>query len=105
MKRVELSIIKAGEQPMWSIRRNGFRLSVLCFGLLFTGAMDCIVTAGDDLPAFEVSDRLIPMSDGIELATTVYRPHGDGPFPVVVARTPYNKDGQKAEAERFCRNG
>jgi predicted acyl esterase len=45
------------------------------------------------------------MSDGIELATTVYQPKGEGPFPVIVARTPYNKDGLKGEAQRFCRNG
>jgi hypothetical protein len=45
------------------------------------------------------------MSDGVELATTVYRPKGDGPFPVIVARTPYNKDGLIVEAQRFCRNG
>src|SRR5262249_55793760 len=50
-------------------------------------------------------DSMVPMSDGIELATTVYRPKGDGPFPVIVARTPYNKDGLKGEAQRFCRNG
>lgn len=48
---------------------------------------------------------MIPMSDGVELATTVYRPKDGGPLPVIVARTPYNKDGLKGEAERFCRNG
>jgi predicted acyl esterase len=61
--------------------------------------------ARDDAPEFESSDTLVPMSDGIELATTVYRPKGDGPFPVIVARTPYNKEGLKGEAQRFCRNG
>src|SRR5262249_53692927 len=28
-----------------------------------------------------------------------------GPFPVIVARTPYNKDGLRGEAAKFTRNG
>jgi uncharacterized protein len=59
----------------------------------------------DDEPELDVSDCMVAMSDGTELATTVYRPQESGPLPVIVARTPYNKDGMKGEAERFCRNG
>ncbi len=33
----------------------------------------------------------IPTPDGPDLATDVYLPPGNGPFPVVLARTPYNK--------------
>lgn len=63
-------------------------------------------TAAADEPAeFVSSDSLVPMSDGVELATTVTLPKGHGPFPVVVSRTPYNKDGLKVEAQRFCRHG
>ena len=36
---------------------------------------------------------MVPMRDGIELATNVYLPEGDGPWPVVLTRTPYDKDG------------
>ncbi len=61
--------------------------------------------AGDDAPESEISDVFVPMFDGIELATTVYQPKREGPFPVIVARTPYNKDGLKGEAQRFCKNG
>ena len=32
-----------------------------------------------------------PMRDGIELATEVYLPAGEGPFPVILQRTPYNR--------------
>ena len=32
-----------------------------------------------------------PMRDGVRLATEVYLPAGDGPFPVVLQRTPYNR--------------
>ena len=32
-----------------------------------------------------------PMRDGVELATEVYLPPGEGPFPVILQRTPYNR--------------
>ena len=37
-------------------------------------------------------DIQVPMRDGVTLATDVYRPLTDGPFPAVFIRTPYNKD-------------
>src|SRR5258708_7150298 len=62
-----------------------------------------LVVADEKKP--QTIDTMVAMHDGIELATTVYLPEGSGPFPVVVARTPYNKDGQKSEAAKFVRNG
>ncbi|GIV69427.1 CocE/NonD family hydrolase [Caldilinea sp.] len=35
---------------------------------------------------------MVPMRDGVRLATDVYRLEGAGPVPVLMARTPYNKD-------------
>jgi uncharacterized protein len=35
---------------------------------------------------------MVPMRDGTRLATDVYRPDGDGPFPTVVQRLPYDKE-------------
>ncbi len=37
-------------------------------------------------------DLMVPMRDGINLATNVYLPDGEAPFPVVLNRTPYLKD-------------
>jgi len=34
----------------------------------------------------------VPMHDGVQLATDVYRPAGDGRYPVIIQRLPYNKD-------------
>jgi hypothetical protein len=34
----------------------------------------------------------VPMRDGVELATDVYRPSGPGPYPVVMMRLPYDKE-------------
>jgi len=36
-------------------------------------------------------DLMVPARDGVPLATDVYRPHGPGPFPVLLERTPYDK--------------
>lgn len=73
------------------------------FLLVVLGTLRCGVA--DDKSEFDVSEQMVPMSDGIELATTVYLPKSGGPFPVVVARTPYNKDGLKGEGEKFARQG
>lgn len=35
---------------------------------------------------------MVPMRDGVCLATDVYRMEGAGPAPVLITRTPYNKD-------------
>ena len=34
---------------------------------------------------------MVPMRDGIRLATDVYLPGGTGPWPTIVARTPYGR--------------
>ena len=41
----------------------------------------------------ETKDVLIPMRDGICLATNLYRPAGTGPVPAIVVYFPYLKDG------------
>ena len=42
-------------------------------------------------PGPVVSDQMIAMRDGVRLATDVYLPAGDGPFPTVLTRMPYGK--------------
>jgi len=41
---------------------------------------------------------MMPMRDGIRLATDIYRPKGDGKYPIIFSRTPYNfnsyRDGE-----------
>lgn len=89
---------------MWFDIRNRMAVARFLFAFVFiTGAVADL--PADDGSAIDVAEVMVPMSDGIELATTVYRPNEGGPFPVIVARTPYNKDGLKGEAERFCKNG
>jgi putative CocE/NonD family hydrolase len=38
-----------------------------------------------------IADTMVPMRDGVRLATDVYLPEGGGPFPVLLERTPYGK--------------
>jgi predicted acyl esterase len=50
---------------------------------------------GEDLAKFKSmseSDTMImvPMRDGVRLATDVHRPKGDGKFPAILVKTPYN---------------
>lgn len=39
-----------------------------------------------------VREEMVPMRDGVHLATSIYLPPGEGPWPVVLTRTPYGKD-------------
>ncbi|MCW5768654.1 MAG: CocE/NonD family hydrolase [Phycisphaeraceae bacterium] len=44
----------------------------------------------------------IPMRDGVRLSADVYRPEGEGRYPVILSRTPYNKAGAgKASIDRY----
>ena len=40
----------------------------------------------------EPTTHMIPMRDGTKLATSVYLPTGKGPWPVVLARSPYSRN-------------
>lgn len=46
-------------------------------------------------------DIMVPMRDGVKLATDVNRLEGASPTPVLVVRTPYNKDHLVAGADIF----
>ncbi|MBE3096762.1 MAG: CocE/NonD family hydrolase [Planctomycetes bacterium] len=50
---------------------------------------------------------MVPMSDGVKLATDVYLPQGAGPFPAVLMRTPYGRSdmGQNILAGLGARSG
>ena len=65
---------------------------------LFAFSLPLGVLAQDDDPdaakfkTLTESDTMImmPMRDGVGLATDVYKPKGEGPFPVIFVKTPYN---------------
>jgi putative CocE/NonD family hydrolase len=44
---------------------------------------------------------MVPMRDGVQLATDVYRLEGAAPLPVLLARTPYDKEQIVAGGDTF----
>jgi len=48
---------------------------------------------------------MVPMRDGVRLATDVHVPEGEGPWPVILIRTPYNKDGVRGMAGQATQRG
>ena len=52
------------------------------------------------------TDVLTPMRDGVKLAMDLIIPNGDGPFPVILERTPYDKSSsRKPGTENYARAG
>jgi hypothetical protein len=71
-----------------------------------------VCAAGATLAAdFVVEENImVPMRDGIRLATDVYRPAADGkalvePLPVILTRSPYGKSGANHAGEYFATHG
>ncbi|MFD4192074.1 CocE/NonD family hydrolase [Amycolatopsis thermoflava] len=58
------------------------------------------------VPPGPLSDKaqqyMVRMRDGVRLATDVYLPEGDGPFPVVLTRLPYDKNGEIIRVDVFA---
>ena len=67
----------------------------ICMLLAVTCYLGCSVKAQP------YNTQMVPMRDGIKLATDIYLPSGNGPFPVVLMRTPYGRGG----AEGFLAQG
>ncbi|MFN0165240.1 MAG: CocE/NonD family hydrolase [Bryobacteraceae bacterium] len=60
--------------------------------------------------SFAVETVMMPLRDGVRLATDIYRPArggtaADGKFPVLLTRSPYNKRGERSKGEFFARQG
>jgi len=80
-------------------------LRSLCLvSLIFCGSL----LWGDD---FVVEKNvMVPMRDGVRLATDIYRPAQDGQptgekLPVILTRLPYNKNGSQTAGEYYAKNG
>jgi uncharacterized protein len=51
-------------------------------------------------------DVRMPMRDGVQLAANIFRPTGEGRFPVILMRTPYGKPDEKSsDAKRYTAAG
>lgn len=80
-----------------TIRRIVVWLAVVSWGVLPAAAI------AREAP-YEVEARAevkIPMRDGVELSANVFLPKADGPFPVILMRTPYGKGGTQGGLGHF----
>ncbi|QDS94545.1 Cocaine esterase [Roseimaritima multifibrata] len=90
-------------REMSVVRRWLFATTVL---MLFVASGS--LTFADD---FVVEKNvMVPMRDGVRLATDIYRPAKDGvaseeALPVILSRLPYNKDGQAKSAKYYATHG
>ncbi len=78
-------------RPWWS----AFNGAVFFLSLIIFAPLALAQDADPDAAKFRAiseSDTMlmVPMRDGVKLATDVYLPKGDGPFPVVFVKTPYD---------------
>jgi putative CocE/NonD family hydrolase len=69
-----------------------------------------VVSTADEFASYVVDQALVPMRDGVKLATDVYRPASNGAavegrFPVLVTRSPYNKNGERRRGVFFAKHG
>jgi uncharacterized protein len=52
--------------------------------------------AAEDAPVVTEFGVRVKMRDGVTLGADIYRPNSDGQYPVLLQRTPYDKDGDKS---------
>ncbi|HWO01524.1 MAG TPA: CocE/NonD family hydrolase [Blastocatellia bacterium] len=83
------------------------RLRILVFlAIAALGAFACVINAQQPAPVRSNKvEQMVAMRDGVKLATTIYLPEGNGPWPVVLIRTPYGKSTQAIGNEKWTGNG
>ena len=79
---------------------------IAIFVLLSLCAVATLAHAADQYPVTYERNVAVSMRDGVKLKADIYRPKADGKFPVLLQRTPYNKDndfdfGSKAASEGY----
>lgn len=75
--------------------------------LLLAVSLFSVLPALAQKPAIQVQKNImVATRDGVNLATDIYLPAGQsGRLPVVLTRTPYNKNGTKSQGEYFAAHG
>jgi putative CocE/NonD family hydrolase len=67
------------------------RCLLLCSSVLLLAVSSPLVAA-DQYPIHYERNVAVKMRDGVTLRADIYRPKVDGKFPILLQRTPYNKD-------------
>ncbi len=72
---------------VFTLTLTGFKSSAPL--LNSTQAQDALLESLNEIAVIE-QKVMVPMRDGVRLATDIYRPKTDEPVPVILSRTPYN---------------
>jgi uncharacterized protein len=75
------------------------------FVAVLSVALSLLCSAATAEAEVRVETVMVPLRDGVRLATDIYRDAATERAPVVLMRTPYNKDRGKQAAERFAAAG
>jgi putative CocE/NonD family hydrolase len=94
-----------------AITRVG-RAALFTFAIVSAGSVE-LAWAQSSAAAYGVAEMrnvMVPMRDGVPLATDIYLPTADGEvvrdrLPAIVTRTPYNKDGSAAVGRYYAARG
>lgn len=73
--------------------------------LILAVSLVALAPAFSQQSAARRTDEMMPMRDGVKLATSIYLPEGEGPWPVVLVRTPYGKDTQAGGNSAWTKRG
>ena len=86
-------------------RQRAFILTIVGLGIALLGAegraqrTPSVAPASAGTPQIIVErDVPVVMRDGMTLYADIYRPDGPGPFPALLMRTPYDKEGEGQSA-------
>ncbi len=72
-------------------RNRDSRLSSIVILMVLLSLCACCIA-----PSVRIEkDVMIPMRDGVELAANISRPDSQSSFPVIIVRTPYDKDNEE----------
>lgn len=72
---------------------------------IFPGALNTAVLPSGPYKVQVLHNVMVPMSDGIRLATDIYLPQQHGTWPAILVRTPYGKTGDANEGQFFASYG
>ena len=84
--------------------KNQFKFRLICcFIVLMIFPFNLFASNSKKQKNYQKKEIMVSMSDGTKLATDVYLPETGTKFPVVLVRTPYDKNGIKDAAEKFLK--
>ena len=94
------------------LKVSGLTLAVMGMGLFLCGGMWEVKAApitskysSSIGPDVQHQTARVRMRDGVELAADLYLPDREGPFPTLVRKTPYDREGRADDAQFFAGNG